>query len=210
MNSSTSRSQGEVLIWETLQWLMASKSWQNTGWYSCLSWWRPIACFELRVIHRFKWKGIRSITCRPLSQGAAIISKWFQLNQLNNNTEDSVILQTRNIKIHIDWYCCRTEIISMHMQQRSAYERGAIVSRRSNWFYRLLWTSWPLSIVLVRLKTQPLSNWQSLARRDRDLQYMSLIFHAVPSDWDYLPQTGTVQEFLPSPNKTIDFWNYTF
>jgi hypothetical protein len=101
INSSTSRSQDEVLIRKALQWLSASKLWQNTGWYSYLSWWSPIASFELRVIHRYKRKGIRSITCRHLSQASAIISRWFHLTQFNTNTEDSVILQTRNI----DWYC---------------------------------------------------------------------------------------------------------
>jgi hypothetical protein len=94
INRSTSRSHGEVSIRKNLQRLSASKLWQNKGCYSYLSWWRPIASFELRVIHRCKWKVIRSITCRPLSQAAAIISKWFHLTQFNTNTEDSVILQT--------------------------------------------------------------------------------------------------------------------
>ena len=87
INSSTSRSQGEVLIRKTLQRLSDSKMWQNTGWYSHLSWSRPIASLEIRGIHRFNWKGIRSIACRPLNRGAAIISRWFQLTQFNTNTE---------------------------------------------------------------------------------------------------------------------------
>jgi hypothetical protein len=128
INRSTSRSQGQVFIWKTLQRLSANKMWQNTGWYSYFSWSRTITSFELRVIHRFWWKGIRSITCKSISQGAAIISRWFQLTQFNTNAEDSGILQRRNIKIHIDWYCWSNWI------NRCAHGSKDQHTRKERWF----------------------------------------------------------------------------
>jgi len=179
----------------------------QTGWYSYLSWSRPIASFELRVIHRFGWKGIRSITCRPLNRGAAIISRWFQSN---TNTEDAGILQTRNIKIHIDWYCLS--------DWNSRYAHGSKDQhRRKERLFRDGQTGFTgycehlghclLSWFVLKRSFSATGN---LSLKGIEIySNRSLIFLPLPNDWDYLPQTGTAQEFLPSPNKTIDFWNYT-